>query len=111
MQDLAIEDEVAAQDGKKDRKKAAIRSSQNCSNMPQNNSQIAKKHKKLTEAHSMGPGSHLKVASNVIGGTSAAIPYRVSRVAQPTQHKLQFQAVAEKKRGSLEDEDEDDTWI
>ena len=77
------------EESKKDRKKAPIRSQQNRSNM-QN---LTKKHKRLQEStsthnsQSQRAGGLLKGPSNVIGGNSAAIPYRVSRVAQPTQHR------------------------
>ena len=55
----------------------------------------------------------------VIGGgvANSAIPYRVSRVAQPTQHKStatkqqQFQAIAENDHTDEDDDDFDDTWI
>ena len=65
--------------------------------MPQNQN-LAKKHKRLVgggehstkgskATGSAAAGNHLKAPSHVIGGNSSAIPYRVSRVAQPTQHK------------------------
>ena len=98
------------EESKKDRKKAPIRSQQKCSNMPQSNSSqnLVKKHKKLKEQQSAG--SLLKGSSHVIGANSAAIPYRVSRVAQPTQHK-QISIIAENCKND-EDEDElDDTWF
>lgn len=91
------------------RNKAPVRSQQMCSNMPQNLTQkhLVKKHKRLTDN---AAGNHLKAPSNVIGGNSAALPYRVSRVAQPTQHK-QFQVINEQRRSDEDDEQLDDTWI
>ena len=48
---------------------------------------------------------------SVINNSSAAIPYRVQRYTQPTQHR-QFQVIAENKNaGGSEDDDDDDTWI
>ena len=101
------------EESKKDRKKAPIRSQQNRSNMPQGSQapqsqNLAKKHKKLQDSQKPASSS----GSHVIGGAAnSAIPYRVSRVAQPTQHKSsKFQVIAEN-NNTDEDDDLDDTWI
>ena len=77
---------------------------------------MAKKHKRLLQDQKPGGGTaaggHLKAQSHIIGGNSSAIPYRVSRVAQPTQHKS-FHGVSGGQNIDENDEDEefDDTWI
>jgi len=56
----------------------------------------------------LGTMNHLKGPTNVINTSSAAVPYRVSRVAQPTQHR-KVQGIIQNK--SVDEEDVDDTWI
>ena len=98
----SFEKMAALEESKKDKKTAPIRSTQSRSNM----ANLTQKHKRLTEAASAG--CLLKAPSHVIGGNSSAIPYRVSRVAQPTQHK-NFAVIAE---NQLTDEDDlDDSWF
>ena len=81
--------------------------------MPQQRN-LEKKHKNLQDGAARGGAKTKSTAtnsSNVIGVNSAAVPYRVSRVAQPTQHR-QFQVISENRKADDDDDDDlDDTWI
>ena len=60
---------------------------------------LTKKHKKLQDGMS------------TINNSSSAMPYRVQRYTQPTQHR-QFQVITESKNaGGSEEDDDDDSWI